>query len=287
MPLEFSEAGVTIPAMKSIALLRRGIEWGRKLFHGRGCGRTGLLLLGLPLTLSAAEPGRDPATLPAPKRVSIPQLTGTVTLDGELNEGVWRQAAVLAPFAVSDDASPERERTRVLAWYDAEALYLGWRCEDTDIQATFVARDSKFWEEEVAEFFVTPKDLGRYYELQWNPLNGMFDAIIVNELDDRGVSRKFDGDWNYTAAGMKSAVKVVGTVGEFTDRDRFWQVEVRIPFADLQQATPKPGDVWRANFYRYNRTYRKEPQLVAWSPTLLPGFHQPSRFGYLEFGGTR
>jgi hypothetical protein len=24
--------------------------------------------------------------------------------------------------------------------------------------------------------------------------------------------------------------------------------------------------------------------LLSWSPTLLPSFHQPTRFGYLEFG---
>jgi hypothetical protein len=29
-----------------------------------------------------------------------------------------------------------------------------------------------------------------------------------------------------------------------------WQVEVLIPFAALGQSTPKPNDVWRANFYR-------------------------------------
>ena len=58
-------------------------------------------------------------------------------------------------------------------WYDDKALYLGWTCIDSDIQATFTKRDSKFWEEEVAEFFVTAKELKRYFELQWNPLGGV------------------------------------------------------------------------------------------------------------------
>ncbi|MEK7676992.1 MAG: carbohydrate-binding family 9-like protein [Verrucomicrobiota bacterium] len=191
---------------------------------------------------------------------------------------------MLKPFCRSDNAGREREHTEVRLWYDDAALYLAWTCQDADIQATFTQRDSKFWEEEVAEFFVTAKDLHRYFELQWNPLGGVFDAIIENDLDERGVSKSFQGDWSFTAKGMKSAVQFKGTAGNSSDRDEFWQVEVMVPFADLGQSAPKPKDVWRANFYRFNRAQGQPVEQLSWSPTLLPGFHQPSRFGYLEFG---
>jgi hypothetical protein len=83
---------------------------------------------------------------------------------------------------------------------------------------------------------------------------------------------------------MRSAVRLKGTAANSDDVDDSWQVEVVIPFADLGQPAPKPGDVWRANFYRFNRGKDQRPDQVAWSPTLLRGFHQPSRFGFLEFG---
>ncbi len=243
-----------------------------------------LFIFGATLQLIAADKAADPKTLPAPKRTIVPKLSGPIVIDGDLNEPVWSKAAVLKPFVHSDDASPEREKTEVRLWYDDKALYLGWICTDSDIQATFTARDSKFWEEEVVEFFITPKDLSRYFELQWNPLGGVFDAIIDNTLDEKGVSKNFKGDWSFTANGMKSAVKVKGTVQNSKDKDEYWRVEVMIPFADLGQAAPKPKDVWRANFYRFNRTTGQEAELLSWSPTMLPGFHQPARFGYLEFG---
>ena len=244
-----------------------------------------ILLLGSAVARAvAAEPAVDPKQLPPPKRVVIPKLRGAVALDGELAEPMWAKAAVLGPFVLADGSRPGREPTHVRAWYDDAALYLGWTCLDSDIQATFTARDSKFWEEEVVEFFLTAGDLTRYFELQWNPLGGVFDAIITNNLDERGVSKKFDGDWSYTANTMRSAVKVKGTVGNASDRDEYWQVEVRIPFADLNQPTPKPGAVWRANFYRFNRGNGLPVEQLSWSPPILPGFHQPSRFGYLEFG---
>jgi hypothetical protein len=233
---------------------------------------------------TAAEPAVDPATLPPPKRVVVPKLAGPVKIDGELNEPMWAKAAVLGPFVPASGTGQAREATIVRVWYNDTALHLGWTCTDADIQATFTARDSKFWEEEVVEFFVTRRDLKTYFELQWNPLGGEFDAIIHNDLDAQGVSKKFDGDWSYTAKGMKSAVKVQGTVGRSDDRDKQWQVEVVIPFADLAEKTPKPGDVWRANFYRFNREKDQPVEQLSWSPPMLRGFHQPSRFGFLEFG---
>ena len=232
--------------------------------------------------LGAAQPV-DPKSLPAPKQVVIPKLSATIKVDGELAEPVWKNAAVLEPFYHNDGSAVEREHTTVRLWYDDLALYLGWTCTDADIQATFTNRDSHFWEEEVVEFFVTSGPLDHYFEIQWNPLGGVFDAIIQNDLDEKGVSTAFHGDWTYTAKGMSSAVKVKGTVNDSSDKDQYWQVEVRLPFADLREEAPKPGTVWRANFYRFNREKNKPVEELSWTPTLLPGFHQPTRFGYLEF----
>lgn len=245
---------------------------------------TGALLLSAPVSLPAADKAPDPKTLPAPKRVVIPKLQGKLEIDGDLTEAVWAKAAVIKPFLLSENGEAERESTEVRAWYDDKALYLAWICLDVDVQATFTARDSKFWEEEVAEFFITPGSLEKYYELQWNPLGGVFDAIIKNQIDERGVSKKFAGEWGYTANGMKSAVKLKGTAANSGDKDDYWRVEVMIPFADLEAPAPKAGDVWRGNFYRFNRTKGMPAELLSWSPTRLPGFHQPSRFGFLEFG---
>jgi hypothetical protein len=83
---------------------------------------------------------------------------------------------------------------------------------------------------------------------------------------------------------VKHAVKVKGTVNNSSNQDEYWQVEIRLPFDDLGHPPPKAGEVWRANFYRYNRTQGRAEELLSWSPALLPGFHQPTRFGYLEFG---
>jgi hypothetical protein len=232
--------------------------------------------------LGQAQP-KSPA-LPEPKTAAVPKFETNVSIDGVLDEAVWQKAARLTPFVYHDTMANARVTTEVRIWYDAAALYLGWTCQDADIQATFTQHDSRFWEEEVVEFFVTPSGLNRYFELQWNPLGGTFDAIINNELAPDGQSLKMQGDWSYTAKTMTSAIKVNGSVQNSNDRDERWTVEARVPFSDLNVTTPAPGAVWRANFYRFNRDRGAEAEQLSWSPTVWPGFHQPARFGYLRFG---
>jgi hypothetical protein len=237
-------------------------------------------------TDASTETSTTRSRLPDPRSVTVPFIEAKpIKVDGLLDEWPWRKAPRLTTFAHHESARASRVKTEVRIWYDAEALYLGWICEDTDIQATLRTRDSKFWEEEVVEFFVTPKSLERYFELQWNPLGGTFDAIIQNKIAPNGRSERFDGDWSFTATNMTWALEVHGSVQNSKDRDQRWTVEVRLPFSDLKVKTPKPGDVWRGNFYRFNRDQGLEPELLSWSPTLWPGFHQPTRFGYLRFGG--
>jgi cellulose/xylan binding protein with CBM9 domain len=246
-----------------------------------------IFLVVLPATVllfSACKKSDDSDALPEPKRIVIPKLHGSVTVDGDLSEPVWKQAAVIKPFFDSDSGDRERGQTELRVWYDDTAIYLGWICTDADIQGTFVERDSPLWREEAVEFFITPKELTHYFEFEWNPLGAVFDATIDNDLDDQGVSNGFSDDTSYTAKNMRSAVMVKGTVNNSSDTDKLWQVEVMIPFADLGQPTPKPKDVWRGNFYRINRDRDQPTEFLSWSPTMLDGFQQPSRFGYIEFG---
>ena len=233
------------------------------------------------LALQAVAPPTAP--MPDPRSTNVPRIDEQVTIDGVLDEQPWQKAARLTPFLRNDTNTPARVATEARIWYDRTALYLAWICEDHDVQATFTKRDSRFWEEEVVELFITPAPLDRYFELQWNPLGGTFDAIIANDLEPDGRSRAIKGDWSYTAANMTYAVRVDGTVQNSSDRDQRWTVEARIPFSDMKVATPERGDVWRGNFYRFNRDHDGEPEAISWSPTVWPGFHQPARFGYLRF----
>ncbi len=175
------------------------------------------------------------------------------------------------------------------AWTESH-LYLLFHCVDRDIWGTYTERDAPLFEEEVVEAFLCPTgDLRRYYEFEVSPHNVIFDAKVFSpDLHRR--TMQVDTTWN--CPGLQSAVHIEGTLRSSPPDSRpptpdprsWWSVEIAIPFAAFPEVNPpKPGDVWRANFYRIDRA--DPPEFTAWSPTLEnpPNFHVPERFGFLEF----
>ena len=102
-----------------------------------------LLLLVAFATVALAQ-----TSMPEPKTAIVPRMDAQVKIDGVLDEQPWQKAARLTPFARNDATTPARVETEVLLWYDQAALYVGWICQDQDIQATFTqheCRQSQFF----------------------------------------------------------------------------------------------------------------------------------------------
>ena len=59
--------------------------------------------------------------------VRAPRLDATVTMDGVLDEPVWRRAAMLTGFSeyAPVDQRPAPDSTKVLVWYSRDAIYFG------------------------------------------------------------------------------------------------------------------------------------------------------------------
>ena len=221
----------------------------------------------IPLSLSAGE------ALPI---LAIPIMDEAARVDGVLDEPVWDKAGSIDQFGEVVEGGPGQGATQVAVWADKDNLFLGWVCQDSAVHATFTGRDKEFWLEEVAEFFVTVDGLNEYFELQWNPLGGTFDAIIHNPIGTDGGSLGIKGDWSFTAENMQWAV--------VNDTEKHvCTVEVKIPFADLGQEPISHGTVWQANFYRVNADGKGNQEFSSWSPIHRSGFHQPLRFGRLVF----
>src|ERR1041385_4430710 len=82
------------------------------------------------LALTACQTSKPVDGLPEPRSTRIPQVMLPVTVDGRLDEPAWQKAARLTGFVQHDTMARARVNTEVRAWYDADALYLGWICDD-------------------------------------------------------------------------------------------------------------------------------------------------------------
>lgn len=162
------------------------------------------------------------------------------------------------------------------AWNAVEMRILFHAC-DRNPWATIAQRDGPLWQEEVVEVFLDPVgDAQSYFEIEVNPLGTVVD--LVCRKNRSGYTKNFAWD----CENLRTAVHV---------GDGGWAAELAIPFASLIAEPPQMGAIWRANFCRIDRPSRSAPgepanserELTAWSPTGLPLFHVPERFGRVEF----
>jgi Carbohydrate family 9 binding domain-like len=213
-----------------------------------------------------------------------------ITVDGKADEPEWGGAAGTGPFVDVGTGKPNTSfpvnASAKLTW-DDKHLYVFLQVQQADFYTGFTdaksqpkaftaAGQPKLWEQDTVEMMVDPDPSGDakdYYELQINPQNkvfkSQFDAL---QQPNGGPNGPFGHeDWD---PKLKSAVQIQkGPDGKATG----YSVEAAIPWAAYSKAAnhpPKPGDVWRINFYGMHNNGG-----VAWSPILGQGnFHNASRF---------
>lgn len=198
-------------------------------------------------------------------------------IDGNLNDPVWAKARPVQ-LVNSLDGRKTSVRTEARLLYDDRHLYVAFDCEDPDVWGTMMKRDDPIYNEEVVEIFIDANGDGRTYnEIEVSPNNTVFDAYFPARRQG------MDTSWD---SGMKSAVRVRGTINDPSDRDEGWSVEMAIPIhrlAEVPHVPPRPGDRWRFNLYRLEHLGRQRVEGQAFSPLYVGDFHHLPRFGWLVF----
>ena len=170
------------------------------------------------------------------------------TIDGKLDDEVWKTAVVLKDFyqvQPGDNLIPEN-RTEVRLGYDMRFLYIAFHCFDdpTKVRATVAKRDDIWNDDYVGILFDTFNDQRRAYEFDFNPLGVQADGIWTE-----GQGEDFSLDLVMESKGM------VTTDG--------YTIEVAIPFKSLRYVAGK-DKVWGMHFWR--RTKRLNNSLDMWIP---------------------
>ncbi|NUO50650.1 MAG: carbohydrate-binding family 9-like protein [Polyangiaceae bacterium] len=207
-----------------------------------------------------------------------------------MTEPQWSQAARIDTFVDPTTGEPAGRGLSAKArlFWDDEALYVGVSVSDASVRGGFPsdAVDPHLWERDTIEIMLDPDGDGDnrdYYEIQIGPQNLVFDSQFDGYNSPRGSQ---DGPFGHEEwkADLVSAVRIAGTIDDDADQDQGYTVEAKLPwksFTKAKHTPPRPGDVWRANFYAMENNGG-----VAWSPILGQGnFHRASRFGRLRFTG--
>lgn len=199
------------------------------------------------------------------RTVGAVEARAPITLDGALDEEVWRTAEPAGDFIQAEphEGQPATERTEVRLAFDRDAFYIGVVCHDADPAGVIIndiRKDFAAGEQDTFEVILdTFADRRNGFVFVTNAAGAKSDAQIANE--GRDVNASWDAVW---------------TVATKRDADG-WTAEIRIPFKTLR--FERGADrVWGVNF---SRRIRRKNETDYWSP--VPRVYNLYRAG---LGGT-
>ena len=250
-----------------------------------------LLMLGFVLVLIGAtsQPARD-----LPPAYACARAGGAVEVDGAIDDAAWKGAEWTEDFIdiVGSTGGEPPLGTRAKLLWDDQHLYVAAELTEPRVAATVRQRDEQLYREQAFELFLDPGGDGKnYLELQINPLNTVCDLAMDKPYRDKGKANV-----GFDLKGLRSAVRVKGTVNDPADVDEGWTVELAIPWAALKSlaadsgAPPRAGERWRVNLARMRAAEpaaeadaKPRKWISVWAAQGAVNMHMPERWGSVDF----
>ncbi len=185
---------------------------------------------------------------------AAPRFAEAPKIDGDVDEPVWREAAVLRDFIQlePDNGEPGTEETEVLIGYDEKMLYIAGRFHYEDpsqITSNFMDRDANLVNDDSIQVVIDTFGDGRNgFLFGVNPTGAQVDALVRGEGDD--VNYGWDSVW-YSGTSRSAAG---------------WSVELAIPFRVLRFSQT---DVHSWGFNVMRTKISPEREAVVWRPNEL------------------
>ncbi|MBF4487156.1 carbohydrate-binding family 9-like protein [Flavobacterium sp. CSZ] len=235
-----------------------------------------------------------------PKTYVASKTTTPIVIDGDDSDTSWSKADWTDLFEdIENNVKPKYE-TKVKMLWDETNFYILAKIDEPHVWANLKQRDTIIFYNNDFEVFIDPdSDTFNYYELEINALNTAWDLFLSKPYREN--DNVVLNDWNI--AGLKSAVKIKGTLNNPNDTDQGWVLEMAIPWASYRKSYNEknvPADqFWRVNFSRVNWQHtvrngsyqrKKDPDGKflpeynwVWSPMGVINMHEPEKWGYVYF----
>ena len=219
------------------------------------------------------------AQTPLP-RYDVRRAPAPLTIDGRLDEAAWASTPPMTLQFLWESQTGPKQMTRARLLWDAQALYVGFDADDTDITAQYQQRDDPTFRDDAVEIFINPDPRQEivYYGFEMNARGVLYDYLNYNS---RTLFKRFD------ATGVQIATSLRGSLNVRNDTDNGWSLEAMIPwgnFEELSRRPPVAGTVWKANLNRWDGVQPNRRMSIWSDPQNSESWpHVPARFGDIVF----
>lgn len=184
-----------------------------------------------------------------------------------------------------------------MRWSD-EKLYVGAVIQEKHIWATHKLHDSQLWTDNSFGLFIAVDgSLFNYKQIEVNVLGTFMDLLMRKSYWDSYGETVYDLSWD---SDTEVGIHTEGTINTPGDEDKFWSVEIAIPFHKLSertnrpQSSPRDNEVWFVSLTRsehhlinVNGQYEKDPNSTTmwwtWQPCGAANLHLQDRWGLVQF----
>lgn len=199
-----------------------------------------------------------------PVLVAVPLRGDAPTIDGRLEEEVWKSAVVATGFRQFQPhpGAPASQRTEARLLYGPRALYVGIRAFDTAPDSIFgqvTRRDEDSYSDWVGIMIDSYYDRRTAFQFSVNPAGVKMDQ---RWHDDTEEDKTWDPVWDVAASRDNGG----------------WTAEMAIPYSQLRFRDASSLR-WGVNFHR---NLARKDEISLWAPILPEEGAVVSRFGALE-----
>ncbi|MEZ4362292.1 MAG: DUF5916 domain-containing protein [Kofleriaceae bacterium] len=215
---------------------------------------------------SAIDRDTSASTREAPTlaRCRAQRRTGTISIDGALDEEAWRGAPRQSAFTqrFPKEGAPPGVETEFAVLYDDDALYVGVWLKDSEpklIKGLLTRRDEESPSDSVMVAIDSYHDRRTAFAFGLNPAGVQRDMIIY---DDTALDSSWDAVWSGSSS--------IGEGG--------WVAEYRIPLSQLRFS----GEASQQWGLQVHRVVARTGEEVTWSPWPRSRPEIVSRFGLVD-----
>ncbi len=205
-------------------------------------------IAGLP---AGAAPQQTISTATAARSAPVTEITSPLSIDGALDEAVWQTAPKIGDLVQRQPQTGQQpsEKTEVTLLYDANNLYVGVMCYDSDpdrVLGTLMGRDSILRSDDRIEIVLdTYLDQRNAFYFATNPAGALVDGLVF-------ANGQSDNNWD--------AIWIVQT----RRTEEGWSAEFAIPFKSL--GFPSGRTIWGFNI---SRNIQRKLEEDRWSGARL------------------
>ncbi len=207
---------------------------------------------------------REHGMLAYARRLSVPPI-----VDGDIGDACWKEAERVTDFyklITKVSSVPTDGKTEAFIGYTHDKLYIAFKgYEDSTEYLTlkYKERENKTWEDDCIQVHLDiNRDKRTYHHIIINAIGTIWDAYREPSAN------LLDTSWN---GNYDLATKI---------EEKFWTLELGIPFEDLEGAKVGKGTVWRINLVRVRI---EDSEYCEWIPEAGGLYQRPQRLGLLVF----